>query len=307
MLPVRPIDYGLRDYNVAGQIGLEETSAAYVARIVAVFRECRRVLKDDGVVFLNLGDSYYSNPGNGRGGCSTLGGGKPHLSGARRVNTCGDLKPKDLIGIPWRVAFALQEDGWWLRSDIIWSKPNPMPESVTDRPTKAHEYIFLLAKSERYYYDHEAIKEKMKYTGLVGQDESGYKDAKKYNGKNSERHTDKQRGHGRRHAGFNDRWDSMTKEEQGANGRNKRSVWTVATQSYSGAHFATWPEKLVEPMILAGSRPGDIVLDPFSGSGTTGRVAIRLQRRYVGVELNPAYIALSHERMSRVQIAMVDA
>jgi DNA modification methylase len=214
------------------------------------------------------------------------------------------LKPKDLVGIPWRVAFALQDAGWYLRSDIIWSKPNPMPESVTDRPTKAHEYIFLLAKSERYYYDNEAIKEPAKVwegkaatferTGLVafhvlpGQTAAQHRPNRKQDalGKNT-------------YTGFNDRYA----ESGGVAYRNRRSVWTVATRPYSGAHFATFPPALVEPMILAGSRTGDIVLDPFSGSGTVGRVSAKHGRRFVGLELNPSYIELAQHRTSKVQIA----
>jgi len=252
-----PPYWSLRDYGVEGQLGLESTPGEYVAHMVEVFREVWRVLKPTGVVFLNLGDSYYSNPGNGRGGGSTLGGGKPHLDGAQRVagnGNGGSLKPKDLVGIPWRVAFALQDDGWWLRSDIIWSKPNPMPESVTDRPSSAHEHVFLLAQRERYYYDAEAIREPA--VGLTRHDLTGpglIAPGQTPQGGNRHRATDKERGHGRRHAGFNDLWDGMTKSEQGAMGRNKRDVWTIATQPYAEAHFATFPEALVEPCILAGT------------------------------------------------------
>ena len=261
-----PPYYGLRDYGHADQIGLEKTYTQYVASIVAVMREVWRVLKDDGTLWLNLGDSY-SGSGKGNG------------------------KPKDMLGIPWRVAFALQDDGWYLRSDIIWSKPNPMPESVTDRPTKAHEYVFLLAKQERYFYDAAAIREPAKKESLArpGQPPHSMNQPRP-------NRSDKQRGHSRKHAGFNDRWDSMTKEEQSALGCNKRTVWTVATHPYSGAHFATFPPNLIRPMILAGSCPGDFVLDPFSGAGTTAKVATELGRQFAGTEINREYLLLATER-----------
>jgi DNA modification methylase len=260
-----PPYFGLRDYGHPGQIGLEETPAEFVANLVEVFRLVRDLLADDGTLWLNLGDSYG--------------------------------RDKQLLGIPWRVAFALQADGWWLRQDIIWSKPNPMPESVSDRCTKSHEYIFMLTKSARYYYDNEAIKEPAIYSGLEGQDDSGFKDAKAFSGKHAK--PDKQRGHSRRHAGFNERWDAMGKEEQCGGMRNKRSVWSVATRPYSGAHFATFPPALIEPCILAGSRPGDIVLDPFYGSGTTGQVSQALGRQWIGCELNPAYEPLQQARTAQ--------
>lgn len=214
------------------------------------------------------------------------------------------LKPKDLIGIPWRVAFALQEDGWYLRSDIIWAKPNAMPESVTDRCTRSHEYVFMLTKSGRYYYDADAIKEPAgEHIGRAATfARSGAVSEHILPGQSAAQHrpdrVSKQRGHGRRHDGFNDRWDAMTKAEQQAGMRNKRDVWTVAPSAYSGAHFATMPPDLAAPCILAGSRPGDTVLDPFSGSGTTGESALRYGRQYVGIELNPDYIQLAHKRIA---------
>lgn len=260
-----PPYFGLRDYGHEGQLGLESTPDEYVANMVEVFRCVRDLLAEDGTLWLNLGDSYAPS--------------------------------KQLLGIPWRVAFALQADGWYLRQDIIWSKPNPMPESVTDRCTKAHEYIFMLSKSARYYYDQGAIKEPAIYSGLNGRDESGYKDAQAFSGKHAKE--DKQRGHGRRHAGFNDRWDAMGKEEQCSGLRNKRSVWTVATKPYSGAHFATFPPDLIEPCILAGAPAGGVVLDPFFGSGTTGQVCQALGRRWIGCELNPAYEDLQIARTSQ--------
>lgn len=265
MCVTSPPYFGLRDYGHPGQLGLESTPDEYVRNMVEVFRWVRELLADDGVLWLNLGDSYALS--------------------------------KQMLGIPWRVAFALQSDGWYLRQDIIWSKPNPMPESVADRCTKAHEYIFMLTKRERYYYDNDAIKEPAIYAGITGMDESGYKDAQAFNGKHAK--TDKQRGHSRRHAGFNERWDAMSKDEQCSGMRNKRSVWTVATKPYSGAHFATFPPELIEPCILATSRPGDLVLDPFFGSGTTGEVCNTLGRRWVGCELNLAYEALQLERTAQ--------
>lgn len=247
-----PPYFGLRDYGIASQIGLEATPDAFVAELVAVFREVRRVLRDDATLWLNLGDSYVGG-GNNRGNNSPIsdkqGSNRGAVGQVGAVPIGPGLKPKDLIGIPWRVAFALQADGWYLRQDIIWAKPNPMPESVRDRCTKAHEYIFMLSKSARYHYDADAIAEPAIYAGLTNQDPSGYKDAKAFNGK----HSDKQRGHGRRHDGFNDRWDKMEKAEQCSGMRNKRSVWTVATQPYSEAHFATFPPALIEPCIKAGT------------------------------------------------------
>jgi len=294
-----PPYWGLRDYGVAGQMGIEKTLAEYVSKMVAVFEEVRRVLRKDGTLWLNIGDSYAHNTKGSVGGSEK----QRRNKGAHYENNIHfnhGLKPKDLCGIPWRLAFALQASGWYLRCDIIWSKPNPMPESVTDRPTKSHEYIFLLSKSAKYYYDAEAIKEPAIYRederpfGNAGGNRHGdegktyhplYKDARSYDGK----HSDKQRGHGRRHAGFNDRWDQMSRKEQCSAMRNKRSVWEIATMTYKEAHFATFPPKLVEPCILAGSKPGDLVFDPFAGSGTTGEVAIRLGRKFIGFDLNEKY------------------
>ena len=270
-----PPYFGLRDYGTANQIGLEPTPDAFVAALVAVFREVRRVLADDGVCWLNLGDSYAASS-KGSGGMNSK---QPTNIGsfAEWSGDCG-VAPKNLLGIPWRVAFALQADGWYLRSDIIWHKPNPMPESVTDRPTKAHEYLFLLTKNERYFYDAAAVREANSYTDRRG-------DARiKYAGRGAD-------------AARNDKdadWFG-----QSADGRNKRSVWTVATMPYAGAHFATMPEKLVEPCILAGSRLGDRVFDPFIGSGTVGAVAERLGRRWVGTDLNPKYHALARKRTAQ--------
>ncbi len=312
-----PPYFGLRDYGVAGQIGLELTPDAFVTEMVAVFGEVRRVLRDDGTLWLNLGDSYA---GSGKGGnpadsphqkqatnagsITVVRGKRLDRGGGRwgggNLPSFNGIKAKDLIGIPWRVAFALQADGWYLRQDIIWSKPNPMPESVRDRCTKAHEYIFMLSKSARYFYDADAIAEDAIYAGLANQDESGFKNPRSFNGKhkNGYRSSDKQRGHGRRHAGFNDRWDAMERADQCGGKRNKRSVWNVATQGYSEAHFATFPPALIEPCIKAGCPSGGTVLDPFGGAGTTGMVADRLGRNAVLIELNPEYAEMSERRIN---------
>lgn len=238
-----PPYFGLRDYGVEGQIGLEQTPEEYVAAMVEVFRCVRNVLADDGTLWLNLGDSYNGS--------------------------------KQLVGAPWRVAFALQADGWYLRQDIIWHKPNPMPESVRDRCTKAHEYIFMFSKSPKYYYDHEAVKE----PSVMRPQNRNTKRAEHPKG-------DEGRGVHRRPEGGTS-----------YKNRNRRSVWTVATKSYKGAHFATFPPALIEPCILAGSRPNDVVIDPFMGSGTTAVVARKLGRRYIGCELNESYGDLQDERI----------
>lgn len=248
-----PPYWGLRDYGVAGQFGLEATPEEYVANMVAVFREVRRVLLDYGTLWLNLGDSYGEQ--------------------------------KQLVGIPWRVAFALQADGWYLRSDIIWSKPNPMPESVTDRPTKAHEYVFLLTKSPRYFYDVEAVREPNVTVG------------------------DRREGNGR-HA-YDGKWDGTGNDGTqqafvtiNPAGRNRRSVWTIATKPYPGAHYAVMPEALVEPCVLAGCPKGGTVLDPFGGSGTVARVANRLSRRAVLIDLNPEYLDQQMKRNADIPLGL---
>lgn len=311
-----PPYFGLRDYGVDGQIGLEDTPEAFVARLVEVFREVRRVLRDDGTLWLNLGDSYAAN--RTYQVRSTKGGPKHGIgqsSGGKGSRVPDGLKQKDLIGIPWRVAFALQADGWYLRQDIIWHKPNPMPESVRDRCTKAHEYIFMLSKRPRYYYDADAIKNPPS-EALLAQIQQGYAgtDSKDYGRggaqsasgtksriiENARKKMDKQRGHSRRHAGFNDRWDAMTKAEQAALGSNKRSVWTITTKPFNGAHFATFPPDLIEPCILAGCPEGGTVLDPFGGSGTTAGVAMKHGRNAILCELNPEYAALVPARIEAI-------
>jgi len=276
-----PPYFGLRDYGHEGQIGLEQTPEQYIAAMVEVFRCVRDVLADDGTLWLNIGDSYvHSQPGrnrNGTGGQIVRGDlyRQKNNDGASEVGRKlleSGLKTKDLIGIPWMLAFALRADGWYLRQDIIWHKPNPMPESVRDRCTKAHEYIFLLSKSERYLFDADAMREPAVQAGRVRNDKIG-------GNKGDDIH------------------HSPGGQFTGSETRNRRSVWSVATRPYKGAHFATFPPALIEPCILAGSRPGDIVLDPFMGSGTTAAVSIQHGRQYLGCELNPDYGPLQQQRL----------
>ena len=233
-----PPYWSLRDYNIPGQIGLEESVHDYIEHLVSVFDQVWRVLREDGTLWLNIGDSYTS------GGRTWRATDRKNPIRAMQVRppTPAGLKPKDLIGVPWLLAFALQRRGWYLRADIIWNKPNCQPESVQDRPTRAHEYVFLFSKSERYFYD--------------------------------------------------------SKARRGPNERNIRTVWDIKTRAYSGAHFATFPTALVEPCLALGSTPGDLVLDPFIGSGTTGLVALQMERRFVGVELNPEYLKIAEERLN---------
>jgi len=277
-----PPYFGLRDYGVDEQIGLEPTPEEYVFRLVEVFREVKRVLRDDGTLWLNLGDSYSS------GGRTTQC--KSSLRHGENCNTAHPpvipgIKPKDLIGIPWAVAFALRSDGWYLRSDIIWSKPNPMPESVTDRPTKSHEYIFLLSKSEKYYYDNESVKEICSKSSVEDYQRRKSLDNKiNANGRYSAIRGDLCRS----------RRDYMPEDFR----RNKRTVWVVSTKAFSGAHFATFPEELIKPCILAGCPEEGIVLDPFFGAGTTGLVSLTHNRRFIGIELNPEYIEIAKSRLS---------
>jgi DNA modification methylase len=291
-----PPYFGLRDYGVTEQIGLETTPDEYIAEMVAVFRKVHRVLRDDGTLWLNLGDSYPS------GGRKVRGYDKKLLARATKSRPQDGAKPKDLLMLPARVALALQADGWWLRSDIIWHKANSMPESVTDRPTCANEHVFLLTKRPKYFYDADAIREPMAASSMSRLAQNITKQAGSFRANGGTKtngpmkavgRVDKQRGHSRRHAGFNDRWDAMEKSGQRANGANARNVWTIATMPYSEAHFATFPPALAERCIKAGTRPRDTVLDPFGGAGTTGLVADRLQRDAILIELNPQYVSLA--------------
>lgn len=323
-----PPYWGLRDYGVAGQLGLEATPDDYVARMVEVFREVRRVLADDGTLWLNLGDSYAAQRGGTAMPAETLAGGvggkgdasahrgRAEIGGrqdesspafrtgrvAHRNASLFGCKHKDLVGIPWRVAFALQADGWYLRSDIIWAKPNPMPESVTDRPTKAHEYVFLLSKRAKYFYDAAAIAEEVapSQVGRIRDDQIG--------GASHEERG--QHSAGGRYVkrpsvprgGFNGKTEAMADEGRNAfravvDQRNARTVWSIATQPYPEAHFATFPEELARRCIMAGSAPGDTVLDPFGGSGTVAQVATGNGRNAVHIDLNPQYIELARQRI----------
>lgn len=315
-----PPYFGLRDYGMDEQLGLESTPEEYVAAMVDVFREVKRVLRDDGTLWLNIGDSYCAPNGRSSSGNSYAKGPNSalkHLSERQDVGikrSFGDAKPKDLIGIPWMLAFALRADGWYLRQDIIWHKPNPMPESVKDRCTKAHEYIFLLSKSEKYYFDSDAIQEpaapssiKRWAQNIEAQTGSGRVpgktngNMKAVGGSRSKRDSFKREGSKRvevlpgqtcgTHRPNRDEseWNTET--------RNRRSVWSVATRPYKGAHFATFPPDLIEPCVRAGCPPNGIVLDPFGGSGTTGGVALRNGRHAILCELNPEYVAIMPERI----------
>ena len=292
-----PPYYGLRDYGNDGQIGLEETPEEYIAAMVEVFRCVRDVLADDGTVWLNIGDSYYNyRPGKGQALVKqTVANSDQDLpqTCARRGNKLEGLKEKDLIGIPWMLAFALRADGWYLRQDIIWHKPNPMPESVQDRCTKAHEYIFLLSKSQKYYFDSEAIREKGEMTA---EDSAG----------STQRDTRETHGVGGGNSGINKAKQKLAEElaTLGYSTRNKRSVWTVQTKPFKGAHFATFPQELIKPCILAGAPVGGIVLDPFMGSGTTAQVAQNLGRQYIGCELNTDYKPLQDKRVAQQALVL---
>jgi DNA modification methylase len=281
-----PPYYGLRDYGHEGQIGLEETPEEYIKAMVEVFRCVWNVLEDDGTLWLNIGDSYA---GSGKGPAGNLGANNDERNMTHTKSSAivpQGCKPKDLIGIPWLLAFALRADGWYLRQDIIWHKPNPMPESVQDRCTKAHEYIFLMSKSQKYYYDHESIAEQSIHYG-----------------------TDKRSDLGNiRYEGKRTQGDSVSNGQQSFvtvnENRNKRSVWTVTTKPYAGAHFAVFPSDLIEPCILAGAPAGGIVLDPFMGSGTTAQVAQNLGRQYLGCELNPDYKPLQDKRLAQRSLVL---
>lgn len=310
-----PPYWGLRDYGVEGQIGLEPSMGEFLERMVAVFREVRRVLRRDGTLWLNMGDTYNTCAGAGNRPGSGLHGDdwSGPKCGPNRFPQRG-LKPKDLCGIPWRLAFALQDEGWWLRSDIIWAKPNPMPSSVTDRPGVAHEYIFLLTKSARYFYDADAVREPSKSMKAQNPRALGFV----RDGLESDRPNQRAKQHrpGRvekvsmkaaplvgahgsmGHDGLGHRYDSTYCNPAG---RNMRTVWEIAVNGFSEAHFATFPPKLVEPCIKAGCPRGGIVLDPFMGSGTTALVALSMGRDFVGIELNPDYAAMARRRISEKQ------
>ena len=290
MVCTSPPYWALRDYGAEGQFGLEPTPEGYVEKLVEIGQELKRVLRDDGTFWLNLGDTYWGGGWRGAG----LNKHSGNVQKGHQGSHCGDamsmgkgshslIKPKDMVGIPWRSAFGLQADGWYLRQDIIWSKPNPMPESVVDRCTKAHEYIFLLSKSKNYYYDSNAIKQPYKENTKPGSQFGGKK--------------------GNSELGMKSK---LQKSEQGyfemKDGANMKSVWNIPVRPFKGAHFATFPEKIPELCIRAGSKEGDIVLDPFFGSGTTGWVAQRLGRNWLGIELNPDYIKIAEERFIQQEI-----
>lgn len=276
-----PPYWGLRDYGHGDQLGLEPTPEQYVANMVEVFREVKRVLRDDGTLWLNLGDTYSAQRWTGKGEGQPI---NKKRDGHRDLNAVREsgLPPKNLVGIPWRVAFALQADGWVLRSEIIWAKPGVMPEPVTDRPTRSHEQIFLMAKSQNYFYDHEAIKEPAVTGSWDALPPIGGIKAVGENG--------------------NAKYSGNTPASDGM--RNKRDVWTVSTKPYAGAHFATFPPDLIEPCILAGAPVGGVVLDPFGGSGTTGMVANRLGRRALLIELNPDYAAQIKQRTAQAPLGL---
>ena len=305
-----PPYYALRDYGVAEQIGREDSVEEYVKNLVIVFQEVKRILKDDGTLWLNLGDSYAGSNKNRNAAGESYAlkeGYRDSTHTGRRMGMIkqtplsGALKPKDLIGVPWRVAFALQQDGWYLRQDIIWHKPNVMPEAVKDRCTKAHEYLFLLSKSRRYYFDAEAIKEdsvtfKNRLPAIVRNREYGYESKLNaahptYNLRRDDKRDPLKQKKAQKRLDRKDCNYDITK-------RNKRDVWTIPTHPYKGAHFAAFPLKLVIPCILAGSHEGDVVLDPFFGSGTTGEAASLLNRNWIGIELNPSYQNLYKERLA---------
>ncbi|KFK94565.1 MULTISPECIES: site-specific DNA-methyltransferase [unclassified Serratia (in: enterobacteria)] len=315
-----PPYFGLRDYGVDGQIGLEPTPEEFIEMLVGVFREVRRVLRDDGTLWVNIGDSYATG---GRGGGGSFMDarrdgawkGESAVTGWRSAPS--GMKHKDLIGIPWMLAFALRADGWYLRQDIIWHKPNPMPESVRDRCTKAHEYVFLFSKSPRYYFDHDAFKEPVQsnkgnansFRGGAYVNGSTFKNAQgghrtvtgnTRSRRDSFKRSDSKRGQAIPGQAYGTHRAEREESTWDTNMRNRRSVWTIATRPFRGAHFATFPPALVEPCILAGSPPGGAVLDPFGGSGTSAGVAVAHGRKAVLCELNPDYAAMVPGRVSSI-------
>jgi DNA modification methylase len=317
-----PPYWGLRDYGMPGQLGLEPTPEEYVSKMVVLFAEVRRVLRDDGTLWINMGDCYAAAKGEGlrsgatenkgNAGADFAGAPNRQLVRGKRMargtgrwgggnNSAPGLKEKDLVGMPWRLAFALQTDGWWLRADIIWAKPNPMPESTTDRPTKAHEYLFLLTKSERYYYDAAAIAEPTirpewtDETGPLIYSPPGQSPHARSRYKKPDGWDTGPGGHGTIHR--NGREAGRPDNAPARETRNARTVWMIATQPYPEAHFATFPEELARRCIVAGSRPGDTVLDPFGGSGTVAQVATGNGRNSIYIDLNPAYLELAKQRI----------
>lgn len=302
-----PPYWGLRDYGVAGQLGLEQSLGEHISVMVEeVFAEVWRVLRKDGTCWVNYGDCYAASP-NGRSAADTKAAGNDDRTFMDKpLSTVGGaLKPKDLVMMPARFAIAMQNWGWWVRSEIIWHKPNPMPESIKDRPGTAHEKVFLFSKSERYWYDAAAVRTEAKsdaaYKMPDGWDTGpGAHGSHHRNGREKGRPaSDKQRGHSRRHAGFNDRWDTMSREEQQMFGANLRNVWTIPVSGFREAHFATFPPALPEICIKAGCPIGGTVLDPFGGAGTTGLVADRLDRNAILIELNPEYAEIARSRIER--------
>ena len=307
-----PPYWGLRDYGVDGQVGLEETPEKFVDCMVEIFREVKRALRPDGTLWLNLGDSYLANPHPDKGGDPKYNNGRARFD---RPNTKGvpGLKTKDLVGIPWRVAFALQTDGWWLRQDIIWAKSNPMPESVKDRCTKSHEYIFLLSKSAKYYFDNEAMKEPGTPDSVARYNRGRNNGHKWTDGGPGNQSIAKSFDHMKSKYSFARKTATQGKpgtrtqhrEERESieycGTRNKRSVWLVPTNSYKKAHFATFPPKLILPCILAGCPKDGVVLDPFMGSGTTGFVALENNRNFIGFELNEDYIKIANDRIKNAE------
>lgn len=313
-----PPYWGLRDYGTPGQLGLEPTLGEHLERMVGVFAEVHRVLKDDGVLWVNYGDCYATTP-NGRSAADTKAAGNDDRTFRDKPFSTvqGFLKPKDLCMVPNRFAIAMQEWGWWVRSEIIWAKPNPMPESVTDRPATAHEKVFMFTKAGRYFYDAEAVRQKLAPASVsrlaknvdaqAGSDRAngGAKTNGPMRAVGGARRADKQRGHSRRHAGFNDRWDAMERSGQIADGRNLRNyepapvqVWEIATRPFKQSHFATFPPELVARCLRASLRPGDAILDPFGGAGTTGLVSDKFGADCTLIEISAEYCDLIRSRLA---------